>query len=197
MPSRMFIWYYGRLKQGEGFAQRDTGMFIRDGLMSLNTRGVCSEQLWRYDVSILAKNNKSFQPTNCHAASKPSKAAHKEALNHAGISYHSLIQNLKDMRHCLDEGFPFVCGINIYDYPGGIYSIKDDNILRMPPHGQKPKFKGGHGVMVVGYDDETKRFIVRNSWGTKWADGGYFEMPYAYLTDKRYAYTFWTIRLAK
>ena len=24
---------------------------------------------------------------------------------------------------------------------------------------------GGHAVMAVGYDDVTKRFIVKNSWG--------------------------------
>jgi len=31
--------------------------------------------------------------------------------------------------------------------------------------------RGGHAVAIVGYD--TDSFIVRNSWGTGWGDGGY------------------------
>jgi len=36
--------------------------------------------------------------------------------------------------------------------------------------------RGGHAVSLVGYTDKT--FIVRNSWGTGWGDGGY-----AYASD--------------
>lgn len=38
---------------------------------------------------------------------------------------------------------------------------------------------GGHAVALVGYTPD--RFIVRNSWGTEWADGGYAyaSLPYA------------------
>lgn len=33
---------------------------------------------------------------------------------------------------------------------------------------------GGHAVSIVGWDDD--RFILKNSWGTEWADGGYTEI---------------------
>jgi len=36
---------------------------------------------------------------------------------------------------------------------------------------------------------------VRNSWGPGWAKGGYFTMPYAYLTDSNLSDDFWTVRL--
>ena len=36
--------------------------------------------------------------------------------------------------------------------------------------------------MVVGYNDSTQRFIVRNSWVKQWGMKGYFTMPYVYLT---------------
>ena len=49
--------------------------------------------------------------------------------------------------------------------------------------------------MAVGYDDEARRFTVRNSWGTAWGQAGYFTMPYAYVTDDNLADDFWTIRL--
>ncbi len=41
----------------------------------------------------------------------------------------------------------------------------------------------------------SQRFIVRNSWGSGWGKGGYFTMPYAYLTDRNLASDFWTIRM--
>jgi C1A family cysteine protease len=49
-------------------------------------------------------------------------------------------------------------------------------------------------VLAVGYDDATERFIIRNSWGPKWAMAGYFTMPYAYITDDNLADDFWTIK---
>ena len=40
--------------------------------------------------------------------------------------------------------------------------------------------RGGHAVAIVGYTADN-RFIIRNSWGTNWGDGGfaYASVPYA------------------
>jgi len=40
---------------------------------------------------------------------------------------------------------------------------------------------GGHVVAIVGYDDSQECWIVKNSWGTKWGEDGWFRM--AYNTD--------------
>jgi C1A family cysteine protease len=53
---------------------------------------------------------------------------------------------------------------------------------------------GGHAVMAVGYDDEKKYMIVRNSWGKNWGDNGYFYMPYEYFSSDALSSDFWTIR---
>ncbi len=53
---------------------------------------------------------------------------------------------------------------------------------------------GGHAVVGVGYDDATKRFWVRNSWGASWGQQGYFTMPYDYLSARNLSTDFWTIR---
>jgi C1A family cysteine protease len=50
-------------------------------------------------------------------------------------------------------------------------------------------------VLAVGYDDAAQTFLVRNSWGTGWGQGGYFTMPYAYLTTRGLSSDFWTIRI--
>ncbi len=44
--------------------------------------------------------------------------------------------------------------------------------------------RGGHAVALVGYD--ANHFIVRNSWGTGWGDGGF---AYATLDYARVAFT--------
>ena len=46
----------------------------------------------------------------------------------------------------------------------------------------QPKTKhGGHAVALVGYTPD--RFIVRNSWGTSWGDGGFAYASLAYAQD--------------
>ena len=42
---------------------------------------------------------------------------------------------------------------------------------------------GYHAMVVVGYSDETKFFLVRNSWGEHFGDKGYCYIPYSYISD--------------
>jgi hypothetical protein len=37
---------------------------------------------------------------------------------------------------------------------------------------------GQHYVCIVGYDDDAGRWLVENSWGAGWGDGGFFGVPY-------------------
>ncbi len=48
-------------------------------------------------------------------------------------------------------------------------------------------------MVLIGYDDATRRFIVRNSWGKGWANIGYFYMPYEYVTRADLASDFWMV----
>jgi hypothetical protein len=41
--------------------------------------------------------------------------------------------------------------------------------------------RGGHAVALVGYTPD--RFVVRNSWGTGWGDGGFAYASLAYAQD--------------
>jgi hypothetical protein len=37
---------------------------------------------------------------------------------------------------------------------------------------------GGHVVSIMGYNDAEECWIVKNSWGEKWGENGYFKMAY-------------------
>lgn len=182
VPSRLFIYYNERAI--EGTIPHDAGAMIRDGIKSVANQGVCPEgdngdppPDWPYDISKFADT----PPAACYEKAKAMKA----------ISYHSVTQNLADMKGCLAEGYPFVFGITVYE------SFESQAVARtgdvpMPRSGEK--VLGGHAVLAVGYDDDDRLFICRNSWGDSWGDAGYFFMPYAYLLDDNLSDDFWTIR---
>ncbi len=172
--SRLFIYYNERVIEGN--VSSDSGAEIRDGIKTLKKQGVCSEKKWPYLISKFSV--------------KPTPACYKEALNHQITSYHRIL-TLDEMRTCLAEGFPFVFGFTVYE-SFETKEVAGTGIVNMP----KPEEKtlGGHAVLAVGYDDQERRFIIRNSWGTAWGQNGYFTMPYDYLADRNLSDDFWAIR---
>jgi C1A family cysteine protease len=174
MPSRLFIYYNERVILDT--VASDSGAMIRDGIKSVNKQGVCSEDDWKYDIERFTE--------------KPPASCYRSALDNQTLAYQRIPRSLDQMRGCLAHGFPFVFGFTVYQ------SFRDPAVgetgeVQLP--GPDEKVLGGHAVLAVGYDDATARFSVRNSWGPDWGDGGYFTMPYAYLTDRGLASDFWTI----
>lgn len=107
-------------------------------------------------------------------------------------SYHRLRVNLKSIKECLAEGFPFVFGFAVYE---SFVSNKVAETGIMPmPNIRKERMLGGHAVMGVGYDDTKKMVLVRNSWGKEWGENGYFWMPYDFISNPGHCQDFWTIR---
>ncbi len=175
VPSRLFIYYNER--NMENTVSTDSGASIRDGIKSINRYGVCTEQLWPYDIS--------------NFTNKPSDECYTEAKKHISVSYKRISQDLLDLKACLEEGFPFVFGFVVYE-SFETEDVAKTGMMTMPEKTDNPL--GGHAVMAVGYDDSKKVFIVRNSWGSEWGDKGYFYMPYKYITDIDLCSDFWTVR---
>eukprot|EP00877_Chromochloris_zofingiensis_P013840 jgi/Chrzof1/870/Cz01g32050.t1 len=44
--------------------------------------------------------------------------------------------------------------------------------------GPNTHFEEGHAVVLVGYNNEEEYWVVKNSWGPDWADGGFFKVAY-------------------
>jgi C1A family cysteine protease len=175
MPSRLFIYYNERAM--EGTVDTDSGAMIRDGIKSVNKQGVCPESSWAYDISKFAH--------------KPPAGCYTDALTHQVTSYQRVPRVLNQMKGCLAHGFPFVFGFSVYESFES-QEVANTGVVPMPDIANE-QLLGGHAVLAVGYDDADQRFLVRNSWGEGWGDGGYFTMPYAYLTDRSLASDFWAI----
>jgi C1A family cysteine protease len=172
--SRLFIYYNERVI--EHTMTEDSGAMIRDGIKTLVKQGVCSERCWPYVIARFAR--------------KPSARCYKEARDHQVTAY-ARIESLDDMRACLADGFPFVFGFSVYE------SFESATVARTgvaPMPRRSEKLLGGHAVLAVGYDDVKRRFLVRNSWGTRWGMKGYFTLPYEYLADRNLSDDLWTIR---
>jgi C1A family cysteine protease len=43
--------------------------------------------------------------------------------------------------------------------------------------------RGGHAILLVGYDDPGQYFICKNSWGTWWGDSGFFKIAYSQINS--------------
>lgn len=174
-PSRLFIYYNERVM--EGTVSSDAGAQIRDGIKSVATLGAPPESDWPYDISQFAK--------------RPPAKAYSDAKKDLVSSYSRVAQVLNQMQGCLAEGYPFVLGITVYD------SFESDAVAKsgvVPMPGQNEKVIGGHCIVAVGYNNNKRVFVLRNSWGTGWGMQGYFTIPYEYLLDSRLASDFWTIR---
>jgi C1A family cysteine protease len=179
VPSRLFIYYNERVM--ERTVGQDAGASIRDGIKSVAKLGAPPETLWPYNI-------RKF-------ATKPPTKAYQTALLHTAVKYQRLTStSLAQLKGCLAGGLPFVFGFAVYA------PFEGDEVARtgrvpMPQPGEEEL--GGHAVLCVGYDDSIGCFIVRNSWGTSWGDGGYFYIPYDYLTDLDLADDFWVIQIVK
>ena len=176
MPSRLFMYYNTRVI--EKTVKSDSGCAIRDAVKSINSLGVCDEELWPYKI--------------CKFKTKPSNSCYTSALNDRAVKYQAVTQSLYDMKSTLAGGYPFVIGISVYE------SFESDEVAKtgiVPMPGQDEGMMGGHGLAVAGYDDSKQAFIVRNSWGVNWGLSGYCYIPYAYLTNPNLSSDFWVITL--
>lgn len=181
VPSRLYIYYNER--SIENTVNSDAGAAIRDGIQSVVQWGVCSESpqsdmstVWPYNLN----NLYTQPPTACYTA------ARKDLVR----SYARVPQTTEAMCAVLAAGHPIVFGFTVYS---SFESQQVASTGMVPLPSGNDALEGGHAVMLVGYNNATQMFTVRNSWGSKWGDHGYCYMPYAYVEDPNLAADFWHI----
>jgi C1A family cysteine protease len=175
IPSRLFIYYNERTI--EGTIDEDAGAMLRDGIKSVSRQGAPHEPLWPYVIG--------------RFRTRPSPAAYTDGRRHQALIYERLSHSLEQMQGCLAGGYPFVFGFSVYDSFES-HDVSKSGDVPLPTGGDT--LLGGHAVLAVGYDNATRRFLLRNSWGASWGRHGYGTIPYDYLLDPDLSDDFWTIR---
>jgi C1A family cysteine protease len=154
---------------------------IRDGVKVLAKIGTCTEKEWAYNIAKFT--------------TKPTAKAFTNALKNQALVYQRITRPSDDptshMLNCLDEGYPFVSGIAVYQ---SFETIETAHTGIIPLPGKAEALLGGHAILVVGYDLTKQHFICRNSWGSEWGDKGYFYLPFGYLSDDFLASDIWLIQ---
>lgn len=172
-PSRLFIYWNEREVIGQ--TDSDSGSTLRDGIRTMSWYGFCEETIWPYKIERFTQ--------------KPVQEAYTNAKPFCIRDYRRVRQRLSHLRTCLAEGNLIVIGIMVYD---SFMSARKTGVVPMPSVDDTEE--GGHAVLLVGYDDTKKVFHVRNSWGPKWGNKGYFTLPYEYVLNSDLTGDLWTIR---
>jgi C1A family cysteine protease len=171
--SALMLYYLARARAGE-LNLGDIGCTPRDALKAANKTGICLEALWPYIIELYNV--------------KPPEACYQDAANHKILGYHIIEHDLRYMKACIADGFPYGVGIVIKEnFP------QDPGIWDIPmPQGDE---LGGHAGVIVAYDDAVQKFLFRSTWGVWWGSAGYATIPYAFMENPEFTYEAWTVRL--
>ncbi|MDE6109656.1 MAG: C1 family peptidase, partial [Muribaculaceae bacterium] len=172
--SRQFLFYHTNVAPGRA----DGGSSFHDQLDVASRLGVCAEELYPYTA----------QPS----CPPPDPEAEADARNHrvvkalqiplvqSGSKYEAMQANHTLITAALTEGYPVGVALRVFDdfadHPGGHVPRPADDAIEHSDHGR-------HAMVITGYSERDKCYIVRNSWGEGFGDNGYAYISFSYVDD--------------
>lgn len=160
--SERYVYYNVRASQNQ--EDEDCGSSYFDIIQTMSSEGVCLEHLCKYDDSKLQE--------------KPSPEAYADGRTRLITKALNVKTNIDDIRAAIAEGYPVAISLKIGD------SFGQSGAFIRRPDPDEPC--GNHAMVICGYSDEDKLFIVRNSWNATFGDKGYCYVPYSYIGDPDY-----------
>jgi C1A family cysteine protease len=171
--SRLFIYYNSRLV--DGTLNEDSGAYLRDTIKSTKKYGICSEALWPYNTEKFTVE----PPAYCYEDAKSRNIA----------NYHK-IDSLDGIIDALNNNKPVVFGMLTYRSFDDL--SKYNSIVSMPEPNEEET--GAHAMCFMGYDQNKKLLLAKNSFGTEWGDNGYCWIPFGYVDE--YIYDIWVFGIS-
>lgn len=170
---------YWATKQEDGHPNSD-GSWAKICFPALKKYGICHEEHWKYNPN----------PTNDPGQGPPPEVAQKCAPNHKAEYLEINPNDIKALKEQLGQHKRVISfGVPVYESSMRNQDTYKTGRFVMPIKGESPV--GGHEMNLIGYVDDKSRpgggdFILRNSWGTKWASQSQFgagngSIPYAYI----------------
>ena len=176
--SRLFLYKVTRDLLG---MTGDTGAFLRSTMGALALFGAPPEKYWPYVIAKFDIEPSAF----LYSFGSDYRAVKYFRLDPPGTTPGVLLNRIKTN---LAAGIPSMFGFTVYS------SISQANTTGNIPYPELGEtVRGGHAIVVAGYDDSvviknlptgpqtTGAFLIRNSWGATWGDHGYGWLPYEYV----------------
>ncbi len=152
---------YWQTRQLRGQAHGDTGATLYDAITAAAEKGVALEALCPYNPR--------------KVASQPSETADSDAAERKVAKACNVERTPDAIKQALASGYPVGVSLKVSKKMG-----EDTAYISLPGPNEAT---GYHAMVVVGYSEKGRFFIVRNSWGTSFGDKGYCYIPYRYMAD--------------
>jgi Papain family cysteine protease len=137
-----------------------TGMLMAVAMIYLKQSGVPDESCFEYQSGASGENF-PCEDTCENWQERAFKVKSWNWIYHFG--------DLDKIKSAILEG-PLYSYISVYSdffaYTGGVYEVTV---------GGTP---GGHGISILGWDDDEGCWIGKNSWGESWGENGFFRIAY-------------------
>ena len=162
----------------------DSGAFLRTTMKAMVLFGIPPESYWPYEIANFEVEPSAF----CYAFGQNYKSLQYYRLDPPGSTPGDVLLRVKTNAAA---HLPTMFGFTVYTSVDQTWS----NGGAFPFPTPAEHIKGGHAVVVAGYDDgktiangasgqSTKgALLIRNSWGVDWGEGGYGWLPYRYVDD--------------
>lgn len=174
--SEAFVYYTTREMTNE--TANDNGVSIENAISSLKSNGVCVEELCPYDEKVFDR--------------KPCSEAYKDAQNRCISDAERLNNNIRDIKSAISDGHPIIASFRVFKS----LEKNTDGFIPMPSDYELSEPEQFHAMVICGYNDSNKYFIVRNSWGTHFGRQGYGYMPYGYVRDNNLTRSLYVIKIS-
>lgn len=139
------------------------GMYPRQALRELVDVGVCSNSLLPDNVEY---------PAIKDIIAPKKDALLKDAYPHR-INAYAILVTTDDIKTALSNGWPVPITINVWD---SFYKVTKSNPIVPIPDTSKESYVGGHEMLITGWREDNT-WVVVNSWGAGWGDGGKCYIP--------------------
>ena len=174
LPSRTFWYAESRLRLGDrGPKLKDLGSTNASTVWVLANRGSIPETLYPYN-----KVNIAAVPT---ASVRQTASSNTSSVPTSYKFFSSSEANVNAFRTALANGQSIIFGILVYSSFMSRSALTSGRIPMPILSGRwRDKLLGGHAICISGYNDHTRLFSFRNSWGSGYGQNGTFFLPYDY-----------------